>query len=95
MNTYAAILSMVLIVILLDVQMQVMNGYETTQAIRKLVKAKAQIPIIAMTANIFPEDVDRCLEAGIDNFSGKPFDLEDLSEKMVVLVKPKTAEDHV
>jgi signal transduction histidine kinase/CheY-like chemotaxis protein/Flp pilus assembly protein TadD len=58
-------------VILMDIQMPVMNGYEATNAIRNLSNEKSQIPIIAMTANVMKEEVDRCYEAGMDDFIGK------------------------
>lgn len=67
--------------ILMDIQMPEMNGYETTQRIRSmdLTSGKAQqIPIIAMTANVFKEDVDRCLACGMNAHLGKPIDLDEL-----------------
>jgi signal transduction histidine kinase/CheY-like chemotaxis protein len=77
-------------VVLMDVQMPVMNGYEATQAIRQLEHGKAAIPIIAMTANVMKEEVDRCFEAGMDDFIGKPFDAEELFGKMLKLTLPIT-----
>lgn len=74
--------------VLMDVQMPVMNGYETTQKIRTLPPEKSTIPIIAMTANVMKEEVDRCFEAGMDDFIGKPFDLDTLHEKMYRLLNP-------
>ena len=59
--------------ILMDVQMPEMDGYEATQAIRGLDIPKAkEIPIVAMTANVFREDIDRCLESGMNAHIGKP-----------------------
>ncbi len=69
-------------VVLMDVQMPVMNGYEATKAIRKLENEKCQIPIIAMTANVLKEEVERCYEAGMDDFIGKPFDTQELLQKI-------------
>ncbi|MCB9331849.1 MAG: response regulator [Lewinellaceae bacterium] len=66
-------------IILMDVQMPVMNGYEATEKIRALDHGKARIPIIAMTANVLKDEVERCYEAGMDDFcretlrSGRPF----------------------
>ena len=62
--------------ILMDVQMPVMNGYEATRRIRGLSDPElAQIPIVAMTANAFDEDRKRCLEAGMNDHVGKPIDV--------------------
>ncbi|MCB9331852.1 MAG: response regulator [Lewinellaceae bacterium] len=73
-------------IILMDVQMPVMNGYEATAKIRALSNGKSKIPIIAMTANVMKEEVDRCYEAGMDDFVGKPFDTGELLRKMHALL---------
>ncbi|MDO4522245.1 MAG: ATP-binding protein [Eubacteriales bacterium] len=63
--------------ILMDVQMPVMNGLEATQTIRGMERPDAQtIPILAMTANAFQEDVLRCKEAGMNEHIAKPLDIE-------------------
>ena len=62
--------------ILMDVQMPVMSGYEATRAIRSLGGAKGSIPIIAMTANTFKEDIDAALTAGMQAHIAKPLDLD-------------------
>jgi signal transduction histidine kinase/DNA-binding response OmpR family regulator len=65
--------------ILMDVQMPEMDGYEATRRIRGLDTEEAkEIPIIAMTANVFREDVEKCLEAGMNGHIGKPLDFEEL-----------------
>ena len=65
--------------ILMDVMMPVMNGYEATQKIRKLNnEKKAKIPIIAMTANAFEEDKKHAIDSGMNSFVSKPFDMKDL-----------------
>jgi CheY-like chemotaxis protein len=64
-------------IIFMDLQMPKMDGYEATRTIRALESEKARtIPIIAMTANAFKEDVDNCLEAGMNNHLGKPLDFD-------------------
>jgi len=61
--------------ILMDIQMPVMNGYEATEAIRKLDRPDAEsIPIIAMTADAYAEDVDHCLRSGMNGHVAKPLD---------------------
>lgn len=62
--------------VIMDVQMPVMDGYEATRAIRKLDdKAKAEIPVIAMTANAFTEDKQVALAAGMNDHVAKPIDM--------------------
>ncbi|MBK8228027.1 MAG: response regulator [Flavobacteriales bacterium] len=65
-------------VILMDVQMPEMNGYDATRAIRALKGNKSRIPIVAMTANVMKEEVERCKEAGMDGYVPKPFKREEL-----------------
>lgn len=63
--------------VLMDIQMPEMNGYEATKAIRALERADARtIPIIAMTANAFDEDVQAALEAGMNAHVAKPVDIQ-------------------
>ena len=60
----------------MDVQMPVMNGYEAAKAIRALERGDAKlIPIIAMTANAFAEDVKDAMDAGMDAHIAKPIDM--------------------
>ncbi|MBK9539111.1 MAG: response regulator [Flavobacteriales bacterium] len=65
-------------VILMDVQMPEMNGYDATKAIRALGGDKSRVPILAMTANVMKDEVDRCTEAGMVGFVPKPFKREEL-----------------
>ena len=71
--------------ILMDVQMPEMDGYMATRTIRAsaidIPRAKT-IPIIAMTANVFKEDIDRCHDSGMNDHLGKPIDFEILLEKL-------------
>ncbi|MEG1504918.1 MAG: ATP-binding protein [Lachnospiraceae bacterium] len=73
--------------ILMDVQMPVMNGYEATQAIRKCKHPQAKkIPIIAMTANAFPEDVQKSMDAGMNDHLTKPIETEQLYEMLEIFI---------
>ena len=75
-------------VILMDIMMPVMNGYETTKMIRSLDREDAKaIPIIAMTANAFTEDRIRAKEAGMDEHVAKPVDVDLLIKVIHKLVK--------
>jgi len=69
--------------IFMDVQMPEMDGYEATQHIRALkIPEAAAVPIIAMTANVFKEDIEKCLEAGMNSHIGKPLDFNEVLEKL-------------
>ena len=69
-------------VILMDIQMPHMNGYQAAEAIRKLLDDRARTPIIAMTANAFEEDKKKALAAGMNAHIAKPFDLQVLLKTM-------------
>ena len=76
--------------ILMDIRMPAMDGFETTKAIRALKRADAKtIPIIAMTADIFPEDIKECLDAGMNNHLGKPIDAKLLYQTLVLELTKK------
>ena len=83
--------------VLMDIQMPVMDGYEATTRIRAMADpVKARIPIIAMTADTFPEDRDRCLKVGMDDYISKPYRPKELISKLakvlgVELTIPTTA----
>jgi signal transduction histidine kinase/DNA-binding response OmpR family regulator/ABC-type amino acid transport substrate-binding protein len=69
--------------IFMDVQMPEMDGYEATRRIRAMDLPKAKsIPIIAMTANVFREDVEKCMAAGMNGHVGKPLNFDDVLEKL-------------
>ena len=63
----------------MDIQMPILNGYETTKKIRQMEdRKKAEIPILAMTANAFSEDRQAALEAGMNDHVAKPIDMNKL-----------------
>ncbi|HMQ76517.1 MAG TPA: ATP-binding protein [Flavobacteriales bacterium] len=66
--------------VLMDVQMPDMNGYDATRAIRGLGDERARVPIIAMTANVLRSELKLGQEAGMDHFVPKPFKREELEE---------------
>ena len=66
--------------VLMDIQMPVMNGYEATAAIRSLPDKRCQIPIIAVTANAFAEDVQLAKNTGMNGHLAKPLEFEKLNE---------------
>jgi CheY-like chemotaxis protein/two-component sensor histidine kinase len=79
-------------VIFMDVHMPEMDGYEATRRIRSLAVQRAkEIPIIAMTANVFAEDVEKCKSAGMNDHVGKPLDMEQVMAALVKYTGPEYA----
>ncbi|MDE6620835.1 MAG: response regulator [Lachnospiraceae bacterium] len=75
-------------IILMDVQMPVMNGYEATRAIRKLKDTRlASIPILAMTANAFEEDKQEALRSGMNGHIAKPINIDNLMTSLKRILK--------
>ena len=69
--------------IFMDIQMPEMDGYEATRRIRSLDNPKAKtIPIIAMTANVFKEDIEKCLASGMNSHVGKPLDFDEVLNRL-------------
>jgi CheY-like chemotaxis protein len=70
--------------IIMDIQMPEMDGYQATITIREMDLPRAKtIPIIAMTANVFKEDIDHCLESGMNDHLAKPIDVNAVIEKII------------
>lgn len=69
-------------VILMDINMPVLDGFETTQSIRQNQSAFQKIPIIALTASALASEKAKCLQAGMDDYLSKPFKAEELFEKI-------------
>lgn len=74
-------------VILMDVQMPNMDGYTATEKIRHLDDSRAEIPIIAMTANAYDEDRRKAQEAGMDGFLAKPLDVDEMMRLLAQIIK--------
>lgn len=68
--------------ILMDIRMPIMNGYEATEAIRKLESSYSDIPIIAMTADAFSEDIKKCLDIGMNAHIAKPIDVKEVARTL-------------
>ena len=76
--------------ILMDLMMPVMDGYTATKKIRSLEHSDAKtIPIIAMTANAFQEDAEKCIAVGMNAHLAKPLDIEKMMTTICHLVKKK------
>ena len=71
--------------VIMDVQMPVMDGYQATQIIRE--ELNKEIPIIAATASAYQEDIERAHEAGMNDFIAKPFKHQELFEVMSKWIK--------
>ena len=84
--------------ILMDIHMPEMNGYEAVAAIRafEAEQGLAAIPVIAMTANVFREDVEKALESGMNDHLGKPIEFDQLVQRLrlYLLESPDRSEKH-
>lgn len=63
--------------LLMDVHMPIMDGYEATRRIRQMNREDKNLPIIAMTADVFSDNIERCLESGMNECITKPFDVKE------------------
>ena len=69
--------------VFMDIEMPEMDGYEATKRIRALDIPRAKdIPIVAMTANVFREDIEKCLEAGMNDHIGKPVSFDEIQNML-------------
>lgn len=73
-------------IVLMDINMPEMNGYDATQAIRKLPTPRNKTLVMAMTASATKEEVDSCYNAGMDGYIAKPFVPEELKSRIVTLI---------
>lgn len=79
-------------IILMDIHMPEMDGYEATRRIRAAALAEAKtVPIVAMTANVFKEDIEKCLAAGMNAHLGKPIDVNELYRQLRKYLLPQDA----
>jgi CheY-like chemotaxis protein len=76
-------------IVFMDVQMPIMDGHEATRRIRaleaaasKVISSKGRIPIIALTANVFKDDIEACLVAGMNDHLGKPLDIDKVMDTL-------------
>lgn len=76
-------------IVLMDIQMPEMDGYEATKRIRESSDIKKNIPIMAMTANATPEEINKCFESGVNEYISKPFIAEELFMKMAKIISKK------
>lgn len=67
--------------VFMDVQMPVLDGYETTKKIRK--DLNIHIPIIGLSANVYKEDIDLCYQSGMDDYLGRPYTVKNFQEKVI------------
>lgn len=74
-------------VVLMDIQMPVMDGIEATRQIRNLANHKKNVPIIAMTANVLQEDVKKYFDEGMNAYVSKPFQPDELLEKIAGVIQ--------
>ena len=73
--------------VLMDIRMPVMNGYEAAKALRALDRPDAKLPIIAMTADAFSEDIQQCLDCGMNEHVAKPIDIQKLMKLLKTYLK--------
>ena len=75
------------VIVFLDIEMPVMNGYDATIEIRRQEGATALVPIIAMTADVIDDSKERAFQAGMNDFVAKPVDMQELSRALRTWLK--------
>lgn len=73
--------------ILMDIRMPVMTGYQASEAIRALERSDSDLPIIAMTADAFSEDIKKCLDSGMNAHVAKPIDVDEVAHLLKKYMK--------
>jgi len=74
--------------VFMDISMPVMDGLQATQMIRSMQGESSRVPIVAMTANVFSEDRDKCLQAGMNDFISKPVHVKSLLDQLTHWLSP-------
>lgn len=68
--------------VLMDIRMPIMSGYEATEAIRAMDRPDATLPIIAMTADAYSDDIQRCIDHGMNAHIAKPIDIKEVARTL-------------
>ena len=72
---------------LIDIRMPIMTGYEAARAIRALDRSDADVPIIAMTADAFSEDIQKSIDSGMNAHIAKPIDVKEVTKQLIKFMK--------
>lgn len=71
----------------MDLRMPILNGYESAKGIRALNREDNQVPIIAMSADAFADDIKRCLDSGMNAHTAKPIDIDEVMNLLKKFLK--------